>query len=103
MLRQDCRGRAKADSLWHAPRSRRGTYLLVRAAVAKNEKDGLRDDLQVEAQRPVAQVAQIVFDTLAHLVDSVGFAAQPIDLGPTGDARLDLVANHVAIDEFTVG
>ena len=39
---------------------------------------------------------------LAHLVEGVGFAAQAVDLRPAGDARLDLVAQHVALDQLAV-
>ena len=38
----------------------------------------------------------------AHFVEGFGFTTQAVDLGPAGDAGLDLVAQHGAFDEFAV-
>src|SRR5205807_10642438 len=59
-------------------------------------------DVQVQTQRPVAQVIQVVVDARLHLLDGFGLAPQAVDLRPSGDAGLDLVALHVALDELAV-
>src|SRR5688572_5856347 len=51
-------------------------------------------DLEVEADRPVLDVIQVVFDALLER----GVAAPAVDLRPAGDAGLDLVAQHVLRD-----
>src|SRR6185436_1395796 len=43
-------------------------------------------DLQVERDRPVLDVIQVVFDPLLER----GVASPPVDLGPAGDPRLHL-------------
>src|SRR5918999_5584899 len=48
-------------------------------------------DLEVERHRPVLDVIEIEFDALFER----GIAAPPVDLRPAGDARLDLMAQHV--------
>ena len=58
--------------------------------------------MQVEPQRPVAQVIEIVVDARLHLVEGAGLAAIAVDLGPAGDAGLDLVANHIAFYQVAV-
>src|SRR5262245_37782263 len=52
------------------------------------------DDLQVEANRPIFDVVEIVLDALFER----RVAAPAIDLRPAGKARLDLVAEHVLRD-----
>ena len=58
--------------------------------------------MQVEPQRPVAQVIEIVVDPGLHLVEGAGLAAVAIDLGPAGDSGLDLVSNHITFYEVAV-
>ena len=58
--------------------------------------------MQVEPQRPVAQVIEVVVDARLHLVERAGLAAVAVDLRPAGDAGLDLVADHVALDQVAV-
>ncbi|MNS87645.1 hypothetical protein D3C72_1215930 [compost metagenome] len=41
-------------------------------------------------------------DARFHLVERFRLAAQTIHLRPAGNARLDLVAQHVALDQLTV-
>src|SRR5262252_528622 len=54
------------------------------------------DNNQVEAQRPIAQIGEVVLDAPLHLIDRIGFAAQAVHLRPSGHARLDLVPHHVS-------
>src|SRR5689334_21672905 len=51
-------------------------------------------DLDIESNRPVLDVIQIVLDSLLER----RIAAPAVDLGPAGDAGLDLVAQHVLRD-----
>src|SRR5689334_12256426 len=48
-------------------------------------------DLQVEGDRPVLDVIEVVLDPLLDR----GVAAPAVDLGPAGEAGLHLVAEHV--------
>src|SRR4051794_26661224 len=67
---------------------------LAGVAAAKDVDYGERDDAQVEPQRPVFNVVEIIPDSLLQ----VRVAPQIIDLRPSGDARLDKVLLHVAGD-----
>ena len=58
--------------------------------------------MQIEAQRPVAQIIEIVIDTRLHLVQGSGLAAIAVDLGPAGNTGLDLVADHIALYQIAV-
>src|SRR5690606_30409548 len=104
----------------HAPRRRRrcrstdartlprpawlaGTVSLVRLGILQRLQRRAQHDVQVHAQRPVAQVLEVVPYPHGHLVHRLGLAARAVDLGPAGDARLDLVPDHVALDELAVG
>ena len=53
-----------------------------------------RDDPQVQAQRPVADVVVVPLDPIGDR----GLPAKAVDLRPAGDPRLDAVAILVAID-----
>src|SRR5688572_26271859 len=53
--------------------------------------DGQPEDLEVEADGPVLDVIQVVFDALLER----GVAAPAVDLRPAGDAGLHLVPEHV--------
>src|SRR5205823_14332026 len=53
-----------------------------------------REDLDVEAERPVRDVVVVPLHTLGKGC----LAAQPVHLGPAGDARLDAMAVAVAGD-----
>ena len=55
--------------------------LSIRVLVAPDDGEGFGDDdHEVEYQRPVAHVVDIVLDAGAHLVEGFGFAAQAVDL-----------------------
>ena len=58
--------------------------------------------MQVEPQRPVAQVIEIMVDSRLHLVERAGLAAVAVDLGPAGDSGLDLVSNHITFYQIAV-
>jgi len=52
----------------------------IRVLIAPDDGDGFGDDHEVEYQRPVAHVVDVVLDAGAHLVEGFGFAAQAVDL-----------------------
>src|SRR5436305_13210544 len=74
----------------HAPRP---TSVGV-AAGPEHQPEGLHHDLDVEEGGPVLDVVEVV----ARALLDRGVAAQPVDLGPAGDARLLVVAVAVARD-----
>src|SRR6185295_3199975 len=63
---------------------------------------GLEDDLQVERERPAAQVGEVALDAPLHLLDRVGLAAKAAHLREAGDAGPHLVADHVAADQLAI-
>src|SRR5438874_12492698 len=58
------------------------------------ERNGPGEDLQVEQERPVLDVVEVVFDALLD----AGVAAQAVDLRPAGHSALHHVAKLVARD-----
>src|SRR4051812_12155911 len=67
----------------------------VRVLRPEQNADSLGDDIEVESERPVAQIFEIVIDAALHFFEHVGFASIAVHLGPSGDARRDFVAQHV--------
>src|SRR5215470_9210543 len=77
----------------NAPTSpRRSAITSIRVPVEEDADDGEPDDLEIEPEGPALDVLDVVLDALLER----GVAAQAVDLGPTGDPRLHLVAEHVA-------
>lgn len=74
----------------------------IRVLVDEALEDGQEDDLQIQPQRPVLQIFQIVLDAHFHLFQRFGLAPPTADLRPAGNAGLDLVAQHVAADQLAV-
>src|SRR3989442_9718701 len=64
----------------------------IRVAVTEPGPEGQEEDLQVEAEAPALDVVEVVFDPLLDR----GLASPAVDLRPARDARLHLVAEHVA-------
>ena len=48
------------------------------------------------------QVVEVIPDPRLHLRQVLGLAAAAADLRQSGDARQDLVAHHVALDQLAV-
>src|SRR5687767_5640160 len=72
----------------------RGIGFSVRVLVEEPLDHGQPHDLEVQHQRPVLDVVQVVLDALLD-----GRVAAPaVDLGPAGQAGADLVAQHVLGD-----
>src|SRR5947207_13930742 len=69
---------------------------------SEQDKDRLDHYLQIELQRPISQVMEIMLDASLHLVERVGLPAQTVDLRQPGDARSDFMPNHVALDQPAV-
>ena len=65
-------------------------------------RDGLEDDKDVEPEAPVFDVPDVALDAALHLVEGLGLAAEAGDLAPAGDAGLDVVADHVLVDELGI-
>src|SRR5450755_1504705 len=63
----------------------------IRVAALENVQHGERENAQVEPQRPVVDVVQIILYALAK----VAAAAQVIDLRPSRDSRFYDVLLHV--------
>src|SRR5205823_10079464 len=76
------------------PMDERSESVLVRLPA----EDGQEDDLDVPEEAPVADVLEVVLDALLHLVHGVRLAAPAVHLSPAGDARFDLVTEHVAVN-----
>src|SRR5262249_50247093 len=73
-------------------RTRRAAVTSVRVPLDDDPCHGERDDLEIERERPPLDVLEVVLDALLER----RVAAQPVDLRPPRDARLHLVAEHVA-------
>ena len=50
------------------------------------------EDVEVEQDRPILDVVKIVLDALLDFLLAVRLAAPAADLRPTGDSRLDAMA-----------
>src|SRR5262245_13160854 len=74
---------------WPHPRRRRKGS--VRVAVANAVPERLDEYQQVEGETPALDVVEIALDSPFDR----GVPAPAVDLGPSGDARLHLVAKHV--------
>src|SRR5207245_8062221 len=66
----------------------------VQVAFAAYEPQRMQQEYQVEAQGPALDVVEVVLDALLDR----RAAAPAVDLRPSGDAGLHLVAQHVAGD-----
>ena len=75
---------------------------LVSVLLRKHNVECLKNDLQIQPNRPLANVLVIEKDTLLHLVDGFSFAATTVDLCEPRNARLNLVPQHVAFDLFAI-
>ena len=76
--------------------------ILVRRFVHETFEDGQKNNLDIEPEAPLADVLQIELDAFFHFFQRVGFAAPAVDLRPAGDARLHLMAQHVAFNQRAV-
>jgi hypothetical protein len=58
-----------------------------------------RNHLQIQPQRPILEVVEVVLDAMMHRVDRRGFTAKAVDLRPTGDAGPNFICppNALAI------
>src|SRR5580704_19442785 len=64
----------------------------IGVAISRRRQHGADDDLQIEPERPVVDIEQVVLEAPAHLLVGIDLAATAVDLRPAGDARLDVVA-----------
>ncbi len=56
------------------------------------------DDLNVEQGRPVFHIPKVVSSTVVALFFGIGGASPSIHLCPTGNARLEVMTDHVVIN-----
>ena len=71
--------------------------------LALEQREGRRgEDVEVENQRPVLDVVEVMLDALLDLLARVGLAAPAVDLRPAGDPGLDPVAGEIAVDHLVV-
>src|SRR5581483_9471288 len=79
---------------------------LLRSSISGSlaEANGERSDsdLDVQPQAPIIDVPQIMLHALLHLLERAGFSAITINLGPAGDAGLDVVAEGVVADDLLI-
>ena len=62
----------------------------------------LGQDVEVEKDRPVLDVVEVVLDAALDLLLRVGLAAPAADLRPAGDPRLDPVAREIAVHGLVI-
>src|SRR5262245_46108645 len=74
----------------------------ISVTVAQDNPGGSEKNPEIERNRPMFEVIQVVLDALFHLVQRGCLAAKAVDLGPTGNTRPDLMADHVAVDQPAV-
>ena len=84
------------------PASRSGRRRSVGVFAFQETQRRHQDDVEVEQDRPVLDVEQVVLDAALDLLFGVGLAAPAVDLRPAGDARLHAVAREVAVDDLVV-
>src|SRR5512139_3031860 len=96
---------SRGGVLVHAAQAKRGATQPGRSRASRMARligmlvdeavpEGHEEDLEVEGERPVLDVEDVVLDALLDR----GVAAPAVDLRPAGEAALDLVAQHVARD-----
>ena len=74
----------------------------IRALRAQQCERRARQDVDVEQDRPVLDVIEVVLDAALDLFLAVGFAAPAVDLRPAGDAGLHPVAGEIAVHRLVV-
>src|SRR5258707_6243829 len=72
----------------------RGRLVSISVAREKAKRKRTGQDLQVQQQRPVLDVVEIVLNSLSN----VGATTQAVDLRPSGHSRFDHVAELIARD-----
>src|SRR5216683_3435244 len=70
----------------------------VRVLARPPDPKGHQQDLEVEPHRPALDIFEIIDDAKPRLVEVIDLAALPMDLGPTGYARLYPVPVEILFD-----
>src|SRR5690242_18564452 len=94
-----CR-RALPSARQSATRAVASYAALIGVVVDEAHDQRAQQDPDIEAQRPVLDVVDIVLDALVHRLDARRLAAPAIDLRPAGDARLHAMAAQIAVDDL---
>src|SRR5438034_9907360 len=85
-------------SVSHRQRTAAPRACLEGVVAGEATKDGACDDLEVEEDRPMLDVVEVILDTLLDLFHGVSLAAPSVYLSPAGDSRLHPVASVVVLD-----
>ena len=75
-----------------------GIFGLISPLADESDEEGTQDP-EVEQQRPIVDVVEVVAHAGSHLLDGLGLAAQAVDLGPAGDPGLHAVARQIFVDQ----
>jgi hypothetical protein len=70
--------------------------------VLDNLKASSQEDIAVQAERPIVDIPKIVRNPLGHLLKATRFAAQSINLRPTGYSGLDVIAKYIFGDQRVI-
>src|SRR6186713_3062968 len=81
-----------------APLAERSVGLLL----PDHGRERLHEYLDVEPQAPIVDVPKVKLNALFHNVDGGCLASQAMDLGPTRNARFDMVTEGIFPDQLFV-
>src|SRR6478735_9250273 len=81
-----------------APLAERSIGLLL----PDHRRKRLHEYLDVEPQAPIVDVPEVELNALLHHVDRGRLSPQPMDLGPTRNARFDMMAERIFPDPLFV-
>src|SRR4051812_31653712 len=70
--------------------------------LSDHRRKRLHEYLDVEPQAPIVDVPKVELNALLHHVDRGRLASQPVDLGPTRNARFDMMAEGIFPDQLFV-
>src|SRR5258708_6326553 len=76
--------------------------LLVSRGLSQSHDGCLQHDSQIQQQAPIVYIPKIVIYPTLHLFDGTGFTSMAVDLCPSRQARLDVMAERVLGDQFFV-
>jgi len=64
---------------------------LICVAISSGRQHSPDQDLEIEHQRPIVDVIEVVLHPLFHFLVRIGLTAVTVDLRPSGDSGLDVV------------
>ena len=81
--------------------TRREAAQLVRVLALGNFKDRHQANFEIERKAPIVNVPEVQGESLFDIRDSAHASTEAIDLGPSGNARFDVVTISVVGDQPT--